>query len=47
MMKRPARKREQLHANCRKTEILQRDERLVVTDADGKVIHEEPLFRGR
>jgi hypothetical protein len=22
------------------------DERLVVTDADGKVIHEEPLFRG-
>ncbi|MGB6810476.1 MAG: hypothetical protein WBE81_28420 [Pseudolabrys sp.] len=23
------------------------DERLVVTDADGKVIHEEPLFRWR
>jgi hypothetical protein len=22
----------------------QRDERLIVTDADGKVIHEEPLF---
>lgn len=25
--------------------VVTTDERLIVTDADGKVIHEEPLFR--